>query len=110
MIYDKNQMTHLIDQLRQFHSDLVSLAGDGASANDTSSDLGQAYQKLKQAWTDPNSGAENGALEGVAIAKTEWDTSYHDKCLTTLDAVATAVESALTNALAADAKVRGTFA
>ncbi|MFE2995120.1 hypothetical protein ACFXG4_08945 [Nocardia sp. NPDC059246] len=110
MLYDKTQMTQLVDTLRQYHRDLVAVAGDGTSANDTSSDFGQAYQKLKQAWSDPNSGAENGALEFVNQAKTEWDSAYADKCLSTLDAVATAVENALHNALAADSKVGQSFA
>ncbi|GAB3207357.1 hypothetical protein [Nocardia tengchongensis] len=109
MLYDKVQMTHLIDTLRQYHRDLVAVAGDGQSAVDTSSDLGQACERLKQAWSDPNSGAENGALEGVKAAKSEWDTAYAHKCLSTLDAVATAVENALHNALAADAKVGQSF-
>ncbi|WP_405489189.1 hypothetical protein [Nocardia sp. NBC_00511] len=108
MVYDKAKMTTLIQELRQYHSDLVSLAGDGS--NDSGSELGQAYQKLKQAWTDPNSGVENGALTDVAAAKTKWDTAYQDKCLQTLDAVATAVETALNDALAADSKVGGSFA
>ncbi|MFE4455851.1 hypothetical protein ACFROC_00705 [Nocardia tengchongensis] len=109
MLYDKNQMTHLVETLRQYHRDLVAVAGDGSSAVDTSSDFGQAYEKLKQAWTDPNSGAENGALEFVATAKSDWDSAYAHKCLSTLDSVATAVENALHNALAADAKVGQSF-
>ncbi|MEC3913286.1 hypothetical protein [Nocardia sp. CDC160] len=109
MLYDKNQMTHLVETLRQYHRDLVAVAGDGTSPVDTSSDLGQAVEKLKQAWSDPNSGAENGALEHVISAKSEWDSAYANKCLTTLDAVATAVENALQNALAADAKVGASF-
>ncbi|MTE11576.1 hypothetical protein [Nocardia aurantiaca] len=110
MLYDKAGMTQLIADLRQYHSDLVAVAGDGSSAVDTSSDLGQAYNQLKQAWSDPNSGQENGALEAVIAAKNDWDTAYADKCLSTLDAVATAVENALNNALAADSKVGQSFA
>lgn len=109
MLYDKGGMTSLVADLRQFHSDLVAVAGDGTSANDTSSDLGQAYQNLKTAWTDPNTGQENGSLQAAAQAKSAWDTAYHDKALQTLDAVATAVENALNNALSADAKVGGAF-
>ncbi|MEC3955009.1 hypothetical protein VMT65_18350 [Nocardia sp. CDC153] len=109
MLYDKAGMTHLADQLRQYHKDLVAVAGDGTAAVDTSSDLGQAVEKLKQAWSDPNSGAENGALEAVIAAKSDWDKAYADKCLSTLDAVTKAVENALANALAADAKVGNSF-
>ncbi|MFD6353547.1 hypothetical protein KHQ06_01590 [Nocardia tengchongensis] len=109
MLYDKNQMTHLVETLRQYHRDLVAVAGDGTAPIDTSSDLGQACEKLKQAWSDPNSGAENGALEAVVAAKSDWDKAYANKCLSTLDAVATAVENALHNALAADAKVGQSF-
>ncbi|WP_433670707.1 hypothetical protein ACQP06_04700 [Nocardia sp. CA-136227] len=109
MLYDKAGMTTLVADLRQFHSDLVAIAGDGTSKVDTSSDLGQAVERLKKAWSDPNSGAENGALEAVVAAKGDWDNAYADKCLSTLDAVAHAVESALSNALAADAKVGNSF-
>ncbi|MFF0609191.1 hypothetical protein ACFYUD_11025 [Nocardia tengchongensis] len=110
MLYDKAGMTTLVHDLRQYHKDLVAVAGDGTAAVDTSSDLGRAVEKLKQAWSDPNSGAENGALESVITAKSHWDNAYADKCLSTLDAVAQAVESALSNALAADAKVGQSFA
>ncbi|MGW4529495.1 hypothetical protein ACWEOI_00955 [Nocardia sp. NPDC004340] len=110
MLYDKAHMTQLVDDLRQFHRDLVAVAGDGSAAVDTSSDLGQAVERLKTAWSDPNSGAENGALQSVMTAKADWDSAYHDKCLTTLDKVASAVENALSNALAADAKVGNSFA
>ncbi|MEV0464102.1 hypothetical protein AB0I30_24255 [Nocardia tengchongensis] len=109
MLYDKAGMTTLVHDLRQYHKDLVAVAGDGTAAIDTSSDLGQACEKLKQAWSNPNSGAENGALEGVIAAKSEWDKAYAEKCLSTLDAVATAVESALNNALSADLRVRNAF-
>ncbi|MFE3057711.1 hypothetical protein ACFXPS_12235 [Nocardia sp. NPDC059091] len=110
MLYDKAGMTTLVADLRQFHKDLVAVAGDGTSAIDTSSDLGQACERLKQAWSNPASGAENGALEAVVAAKSHWDNAYADKCLSTLDAVATAVENALNNALAADSKVGQSFA
>ncbi|MFD7841542.1 hypothetical protein ACFV4K_01200 [Nocardia sp. NPDC059764] len=109
MLYDKAHMTQLVDELRTFHRDLVAVAGDGTAAVDTSSDLGQAYERLKTAWTDPNSGAENGALQAVITAKSHWDSAYHDKCLTILDKVTTAVENALHNALSADAKVGQSF-
>ncbi|AYF76595.1 hypothetical protein D7D52_25390 [Nocardia yunnanensis] len=109
MLYDSAGMTALVSDLRQFHKDLVAVAGDGQSKIDTSSDLGQAVEKLKSAWSNPNSGAQNGALEGVEAAKSDWDNAYAEKCLTTLDAVATAVESALHNALYADNKVKGSF-
>ncbi|MET8422559.1 MULTISPECIES: hypothetical protein [unclassified Nocardia] len=109
MLYDAAGMTSLVQDLRQFHKDLVAVAGDGQSKVDTSSDLGQAVERLKQAWSNPNSGAENGALEGVTAAKSDWDNAYAEKCLSTLDAVATAVESALHNALSADNKVKNAF-
>ncbi|MEU6580776.1 hypothetical protein [Nocardia sp. NPDC046763] len=109
MLYDKTGMTLLAEHLRQYHKDLVAVAGDGTAAVDTSSDLGQAYERLKSAWSNPNSGAENGALEAVIAAKSDWDKAYAEKCLSTLDAVTSAVESALANALAADSKVGQSF-
>ncbi|GAB0104470.1 hypothetical protein JMUB6875_34440 [Nocardia sp. JMUB6875] len=110
MLYDKEGMTRLAEHLRQYHRDLVAVAGDGTAAVDTTSDLGQAVERLKTAWSNPNSGAENGALEAVIAAKRDWDSAYADKCLQTLDAVTAAVEHALSNALAADAKVGQSFA
>ncbi|MGW4248534.1 hypothetical protein [Nocardia sp. NPDC004722] len=109
MLYDKEGMTHLAEHLRQYHRDLVAVAGDGTSAVDTSSDLGQAYERLKNAWSNPASGAENGALEAVIAAKRDWDSAYADKCLQTLDAVTAAVENALSNALSADSRVGNMF-
>ncbi|MVU78943.1 hypothetical protein GPX89_17030 [Nocardia sp. ET3-3] len=109
MLYDKAGMTQLAEHLRQYHKDLVAVAGDGTVAIDTSSDLGQAYERLKSAWSNPASGAENGALEAVVAAKNDWDKAYADKCLSTLDAVTSAVENALNNALSADARVGNMF-
>ncbi|MBL1075173.1 hypothetical protein JK358_12300 [Nocardia sp. 2] len=108
MLYDERTMRELVSNLRQYHTDLVSAAGDGTTNNETTSAFGAASAKLKDAWTNEVTGEQNSSWNSFDAVKVRWNGEYSDT-LTTLTRVANEVENAINNALSTDGRVAGGF-